>query len=269
MCMKVENRMKSNIVGRYIKVTAVFTVIFAILALSGCTFLDFFRKSDLPKASPEGLYASASQEYQQGRYKKAQELFRRVKEQYPLHEMAILAEIGVADSLFSDKEYTAARDAYSDFISMHPLDENVPYAMYQMGMCHYHQMESVDRDQTETMKARNEWERLIARYPDSRFSTMAKKLLREVKQRLAEREFYIGNFYLKQKKYAAALARFEKIADEYANVGLDYRIEYYINETKAKIADEEKKKLREEENKKRKEEERMKKEEAKKKSSKK
>jgi outer membrane protein assembly factor BamD len=116
-----------------------------------------------------------------------------------------------------------------------------------MGMCNYNQMESIDRDQTATIKARKNFERLIARYPESKLSTVAEKLLRECKQHLAEQEFYVGQFYFKQKKYQAALARFETISRDYANLGLDYKVEYFINETKAEIAEEEKLKKAEEE----------------------
>ncbi len=171
----------------------------------------------------------------------------RLKEEYPLHNLAILADIGIADSYYSDKEYMEAESAYSDFITLHPTNENVPYAIYQMGMCHYNQIETIDRDQTATIKAKKEFEKLVSRYPDSKFSTMAEKLLRECKQKLAEQEFYVGQFYFKQKKYQAALARFETVARDYANIGLDYKVEYFINETKAKIAEEEKLKKAEEE----------------------
>lgn len=227
-----------------------FNIILCLLLLfvfiSGCSSVNIFGKKELTKASPEQLYSNASAEYKEGHYKKAQEIFLRLKEEYPLHELAMLAEIGIADSLFSDKEYASAVDAYSDFISLHPVDENVPYAVYQMGMCHYKQMEAIDRDQTETIKARKEFEKLIARYPESKFSPMAEKMLQEVKQKLAQREFYVGKFYLKQKKYQAALARFERIAVEYPDIGFDYKIEYYINETKMKIARDEKGKKKKE-----------------------
>lgn len=238
--------------------------LFLLLMISGFSLSNLFGKSEPAKNTPEGLYSKASVEYNKGRYKKAQEYFLRVKEEYPLHDMAVLAEIGVADSMFSDKDYGAAENAYSEFISLHPVNENVPYAIYQLGMCHYHQMEDVDRDQTETIAAKKEWEKLIARYPESKFSTMAEKMLRECKQRLAERDFYVGKFYLKQKKYKAALARFEKAVSDYANVGLDYKIEYYIKDTKAKIAEEEKKQLKEDAEKAKKEEEKKRKEEEKK-----
>jgi outer membrane protein assembly factor BamD len=226
-----------------------------LLMISGFSFSDLFGKHEPAKNTPEGLYSKASVEYNKGNYKKAQEYFLRVKEEYPLHDMAVLAEIGVADSLYSNKDYTAAENAYGDFISLHPFNENVPYAIYQLGLCHYNQMEDVDRDQTETIAAKKEWEKLIARYPESKFSTMAEKMVRECKQRLAEREFYVGKFYLKQKKYKAALARFETVVNNYANVGLDYKIEYYIKETKAKVAEEEKRQLKEELEKAKKEEE--------------
>ena len=256
--------MHSEMFRRIIRLRIVLSVLLLVMILSGCSLLNFFSKKELPKTSPEALYARAATEYKDGNYKKAQEFFLRVKEEYPLHDMAVLAEIGVADSLYSAKEYAPAGDAYSDFISLHPVNENVPYAIYQMGMCHYNQMEAIDRDQTETIKARKEWEKLIARYPESKFSTMAEKMLREVKQKLAEREFYVGKFYLRQKKYQAALSRFEKMANEYPGIGFDSKIEYYLNETKAKIAEEEKEKLKEEAEKKKKEEQKLKKEEEKK-----
>jgi len=245
------------------KLSVVLCALSLWLILSGFSFLDIFKKHEVAKSTPEGLYSRASVEFKAGHYKKAQEYFLRLKEEYPLHDMAILAEVGIADSLYSDKEYAEAETAYSDFISLHPVNENIPYALYQLGMCHYNQIGAIDRDQTETIKAKNAWEKLVARYPESKFSSMSEKLIRECKQKIAEQEFYVGKFYLRQKKYQAALSRFEKVARDYANVGLDYKIEYYINETKTKIAEEEKIKLKKEAEKTKKEDEKLKKEEEK------
>ena len=182
----------------------------------------------------------ASSEFQDGNYKKAREYFTRLKDEYPLHNLAILAELGIADSFFTDKEFVEAESAYTEFLNMHPTNENIPYVIYQIGVCHYNQKETIDRDQTETIRAKKEFEKLIARFPDSKFSLAAGKLLRECNQDIAEHEFYVGKFYFRQKKYQAALGRFETIALIYPNVGLDYKVEYYIEETKRKIAEEEK-----------------------------
>lgn len=216
-------------------VIIILIALFFSVSLEGCAL---FKKTPMVKGTPEGLYSRGSAEFQDRRYKKAREFFNRLADEYPLHELAILAKLGIADSFYMEKEYTDAHNSYSDFISMHPTNENVPYAIYQMGMCSYNQKGTIDRDQTETIKARREFERLIARFPNSKFSIAAAKLLRECLQDIAEHEFYVGRFYFRQKQYSAALKRFETVARDYPNVGLDYKIEYYIAETKKRISEE-------------------------------
>ena len=178
--------MDFKIFRKIIKLKIVLLALLLPLIFSGCSYFNIFNKPETAKDSPEVLYSRASAEYKDGHYKKAQESFLKLKEEYPLHELAILAELGIADSLYSDKEYAEAENAYSDFVSLHPTNENVPYAIYQLGMCHYNEIGDIDRDQTETIKAKKEWEKLIARYPESKFSAMAEKLIRECKQKLAE-----------------------------------------------------------------------------------
>jgi outer membrane protein assembly factor BamD len=229
--------------GNKVKFKTVVCTLLILFCLSGCSLssiFSFFKKDPLVKNSPEGLYTRGSSEFQDGSYKKARVFFTRLKDEYPLHNLAILAELGIADSFFTDKEYIEAESAYSEFLNMHPTNENIPYVLYQLGMCHYNLKGTIDREQTETTKAKKEFERLIARFPESKFSLAAEKLLRECKQELAEQEFYVGQFYFRQKKYQAALNRFETVLRNYANIDLDYKTEYYIGETKRKIAEEEK-----------------------------
>jgi len=240
-----------------VKIRIIILTIIMLFCIAGCQ-LSLFKKDAMVKGTPEGLYSRGALEYQNGNYKKAREYFIRLREEHPLHNLVILADMGIADSYFSDKGYLEAETAYNDFINLHPTNENVPYAIYQVGMCHYNQIETIDRDQTETVKARKEFEKLVARYPESKFATMAEKVIRECKQKQAEHEFYVGKFYFTQKKYQAALTRFEKIARDFANIGLDYKVEYLISETKIKIAEEEKLKKDKEAKKKAKEEKKAK-----------
>ena len=208
-----------------------------VLIVAGCGW--WTKHPERAKATPESLYRSGKEAYQSGKYKKAIESFQRLKEEYPLHQMALLAEMGIADSHFSDEDYGEAELAYNDFINLHPTNENLPYAMYQLGMCHYHQILTIDRDQSETRKAVKEFERVIARYPSSKFSFLAENMLRKCRQKLAEHEFYVGHFYFKRKSYKAALKRFEGIAKNYAGLGLDYKVGYFTGETRKRLAEHE------------------------------
>src|SRR5574340_1115641 len=114
-----------------------------MLIFSGCAF---WKSNELPKNNPEALYQRGHEDYLKGRYAKAIESFQRLKEEYPLSELAIRAELGIADANFSMEEYGYAEMGYNDFVNLHPTNENLPYVMYQIGMCHYNQLLSIDRD---------------------------------------------------------------------------------------------------------------------------
>lgn len=204
-----------------------------IFMMTGCGWVkNLFTKKDMGRSTPDAIYARGYEDYQEGRYEKAIESFQRLKEVYPLSPLAILAEMGIADAQFSNKAYAEAEVAYTDFYNLHPTNENIPYVLYQIAMCHYNQMPTIDRDQSEALRARKDFERLITRFPNSKFSFLAEKRLRESRQHLAEHEFYIGEFYFRTKKYKAALKRFEGIAKDYSGLGLDYKLNWYLAETK-------------------------------------
>jgi outer membrane protein assembly factor BamD len=217
----------------------VFLVLLTVVfLLSGCKmWLPWVKKAEMARSTPEGLYQQGLEEYQKGGYKRSVELFQRVKEEYPLSPFAIMAEMGIADAFFSGKQYLEANLAYSEFLNLHPTNENLPYVMYQIGMCHFNEITTIDRDQSEAFKALTEFERLMVRFPGSKFSFMAEKMIRDCRKTLGEQEFYVGEFYFNIKEYRAALHRFEKIARDYANVGLDYKVNSFIVETKRRIAE--------------------------------
>lgn len=241
--------MKTETIGKTMtnrsRLLAAALLLVLLASMSGCAWWDsIWGKEPRVRQTPEGLYQRGFEQYKKGEYKKAIEIFTRVRDEYPLNPIALMAELGIADSYFENEQYVDAEVAYNSFVELHPTNPNVPYAMFQLGMCHYHQMQTIDRDQTATQKARKEFERLMARFPQSKFAIMAEKNLREVKQRLAEHEFYIGEFYYRTKKYEAALKRFELIQREYANLGLDYKTNRFIEETKLRIREDADRKAR-------------------------
>ena len=241
--LKTEN-IEEGMTNRRNLITAIILV-FLLTSLTGCAWWDsLWGKEPRVRQTPEGLYQRGFEYYKKGDYKKAIETFSRVRDEYPLNPVALMAELGIADSYFENEQYVDAEVAYNSFVELHPTNPNVPYAMFQLGMCHYHQMQTIDRDQTETVKARKEFERLMARFPRSKFAIMAEKNLREVKQRLAEHEFYVGEFYYRTKKYEAALKRFEGIQRDYANLGLDYKTSRFIEETKQRMKEEQDRKAK-------------------------
>lgn len=216
----------------------VFLVVIAaiVFTCAGCAWLgDLFSRPRV-KSDPVALYQAGVEAYNKGRYKRAVEYFTRMKERFPLHDLALMAEIGIADSYYSDKDYANAELAYTDFLNLHPTHEHIPYVIYQIGMCHYMNMLSIDRDQTETVRAIKEFEQVIARFPTSKFALLAEEKLRDCRKRLAAKEFYVGQFYFRREKYEAAARRFEYLLAHFSGLGYDYQARVFLEESRKRLA---------------------------------
>ncbi|HOJ51137.1 MAG TPA: hypothetical protein PLG80_01860, partial [Syntrophales bacterium] len=68
-----------------------------ILTFTGCAWIDnLIGGKQRVKNDPVALYQAGVEAYNRGRYSRAVEYFTRVKERFPLHELALMAEIGIA-----------------------------------------------------------------------------------------------------------------------------------------------------------------------------
>jgi outer membrane protein assembly factor BamD len=149
----------------------------------------------------------------------ALQTLQMVKDRYPYTDSAIVAALKLADTNYDLGEYEAAYHLYNEFDTYHPKDENGPYVKYRMGMCFFTMIKSFDREQTHTQKARAEFERLIAQYPDNEYSKQARRHLRTCLINLTRFEIYTGNFYYSQKNYRSALQRYKFALKHYPDVG--------------------------------------------------
>jgi outer membrane protein assembly factor BamD len=205
--------------------------------IAGCSWVPGFSKKDT-ETSPQALYADATQLYEKKKYERAAEAFRRFKEEYPLSDLTPLVEVRLADSLFYDKKYAEAFIQYQEFKKLHPIHPEIPYATYQMAMCHFKQILSIDRDQAQTEKAIELFRFTAGNYPQSPYAEQARGKIVYCQRHLADHEFYIGNFYFRMKKYRAALARFEGILRKYPDSGLEKKIQPLIETCRKELAKE-------------------------------
>lgn len=209
-----------------------------ILLLNGCAVYNkFFGTSE--EKGPEELYSRGMERFEKGDYEAAAEAFQTLKDRYPYDKWVISAELKMADALYNRSEYEAAFDSYDEFERLHPRDENIPYVIYQKGMCYFRQLKSIDRDQTPARKAKQEFERLVKRFPKNPYANNARKNIRECLISLAEHELYVGRFYYKMEKYTAAMNRFKYIIQNYPDMGQYHEALEYISKCTEKLAQKE------------------------------
>jgi outer membrane protein assembly factor BamD len=185
-------------------------------------------------------YADAMQLYEKKKYERAADSFRKFKEEYPLSDLTPLVEVRLADSLFFDEKYGEAFIQYQEFKKLHPIHPEIPYATYQMAMCHFKQILTIDRDQAQTVKAIELFRFVVENHPKSPYAEQAQGKIAYCLRQLADHEFYIGNFYFRMKKYKAALLRFEGILQKYPNSGLERKIQPLIDTCRKELSKEEK-----------------------------
>jgi outer membrane protein assembly factor BamD len=184
------------------------------LALAACGTTE--EEPDIiPEQPVEQLYNDAMDELYADNYKKAAELFDEVERQHPYSVWATKGTLMSAFAYYRNADYAEAVVALDHFIGLHPAHENIDYAYYLRALCYYERITDVSRDQTMTERARESFEELINRFPDSKYALDAKPKLVLVRDQLAGKEMLIGRFYQQRGHYLAAINRFRDVVTNY------------------------------------------------------
>jgi outer membrane protein assembly factor BamD len=193
------------------------------LLIGGCAGSQTVVEKPAEELVDEGIH-----HFDKGDYKKAIDSFEQLKDWYPFSKYAILAELKIADAHFHLGQYPDAVFAYEEFEKLHPRNEAIPYVIYQVGMSHYLQVDTVDRDQSSAQKAVAAFDRLIRQYPRDSYAHLAQGYVDKCNQSMSGHEFYVGIYYYRIKKYRSALGRFKKVIKDYPDVGIHTKALSYI-----------------------------------------
>ncbi len=184
--------------------------VLAVLLLAGCAADK--APSDLPV---ENLYNNAFDDLQKTKYKKAAEEFEQVEIEHPYSQWAVKAKLMGAYAYYKNEDYDDAVLALDRFIKYHPGNKDVAYAYYLKGMCYYNQISSADKDQADTEKAEEAFNRLILLFPNSEYAADARKKVNLTEDYKAGQEMIIGRYYLNNGNYLSALNRFNVVLENY------------------------------------------------------
>ncbi|MBI5244052.1 MAG: tetratricopeptide repeat protein, partial [Elusimicrobia bacterium] len=102
-------------------------------------------------------------------------------------------ELGIADSMYNQKEFEEAQDLYAKFVRENPKAPEAPLALYQAGMSLYHLRYYTD--------AIEKWRQLREQYPEAPETPKA--------------EYQIADTLYRQQKYAESVAAYKRIVEKY------------------------------------------------------
>jgi outer membrane protein assembly factor BamD len=173
----------------------------------------------LASNNDQEIYEAGKKAVQHREFENARKLFKRIIDGFPQSAYGGPARLALADSHFTEggtANYILAASEYRDYLQLFPTKADSPYAEFQVGEAYFKQRNSPDRDQVPTEKALEQFQRLLDRFPDSKYTELGRQRVVVCRQSLARSEFLAGYFYEKSRKaYRASIIRYQGVLSEY------------------------------------------------------
>ena len=134
---------------------------------------------------------------------------------YPQSDWAPKAALMAAYTYYSDNYYGDAIFEIKRYIKTYPNHKNIDYAHFLLAMCYYEIVVDEKRDLEPLLKAEKKFIFIMDNFPKTDFAMDSKYKLDLIYERLAGKEMFIGNHYLKKRKWIPAINRYKKVVEDY------------------------------------------------------
>lgn len=172
-------------------------------------------------------FAEAEKYMQKEDFERARKAYQEIQEKAPDKSYDADIMLRIADTYFGEERYDEALVEYQAFLNYHPVHRNAAYAQFQIAMCSFKQMPTIDRDPEIVRTALREFEKLIQKYPDSLYTDQARRNAAACREHLSQYELYVARFYYKKGSYQAALGRLENMLKDYPDSLAEKEALYY------------------------------------------
>ena len=134
---------------------------------------------------------------------------------FPQSEWAPKSALMAAYSYYAYNYYGDSIYELEQFIKKYPKDERISYANFLLAMCYYQSIVDEKKDLEPLLKAREKFIYVVENYPNTDFAMDAKFKLDLIREILASKEMYLGNYYIQKEKWIAAINRFKTVINDY------------------------------------------------------
>jgi outer membrane protein assembly factor BamD len=196
------------------------TVGIAMLA-SGCRS----HRADDAKSGPEVIYARAQKAMKSSSYAEAIKQLEALQSRFPFSEPARQAALDLIYVYYKSRQVDPAIDAADTFIRENPTNPRVDYAYYMKGLVYFERQANileryfnVDLSNRPPINARKSFEAfddLIKKYPHSPYVGDARQRMIFLRNRLADFELHVAQYYMRRGAYVGAIGRARFCVENY------------------------------------------------------
>lgn len=197
-------------------------VLVVIITVSGCAS---WREDPTANWSASQLYGEAKAALDSGNYEQAVEYYELLEARFPFGRFAQQSQIEIPYAYFKAGEPEAALAAVDRFIQLNPRHPNLDYAYYLRGLINFSRdtgflsqifpMDPAEMDTKTLDQSFQDFNRLITRFPESRYAVDARQRMVFIRNALASHELRVAQFYIERRAWVAAAQRARHVVEHH------------------------------------------------------
>jgi outer membrane protein assembly factor BamD len=200
-----------------------FSTIIFVMLLAGCSMPDQIDTTKNWSASQ--FYSEAKSAMLDGDYEVAIKHYNGLQARYPFGRYATQSQLDLIYAHYKYGEPDSSITAADRFIKLNPQSPYVDYAYYMKGIANYNRNQSIfsrilpsdpsERDAGAALDSFNDFEELVRRYPDSKYSADARQRMLYLRNNMAKYQIHIANYYMRRGAYLAAANRANRVVAQF------------------------------------------------------
>ena len=166
--------------------------------------------------TPEIMYIEAKLLFDSKNLELSEQKFTDLRRLFPLSNEAIQSEFMIGFINYLRMNYATSISQFKKIINSYPSHKDLDYAYYMIALCDYEQITHESLDGSYNDLALDSFNQVINRFPDSKYAKDSRQKIILIKSNKAAKHMAIGRFYLNEKKFTAALNRFNLVVENYS-----------------------------------------------------
>jgi outer membrane protein assembly factor BamD len=179
------------------------------------------------------FYKEARNSIDAGEFQSAIKNLETLEARFPFDPYAKQAQLDIAYAYYKFEEPESAISAINRFMRLHPRDPNLDYAYYLKGLTNFNRGSSfldgwIERDPAHhdaevLYSAYNDFATLVRRFPNSHYAGDAYQRMIYLRNKMAQKEIEIAEFYLERGTWLSAANRAKVVIESYQDSMWSYR----------------------------------------------
>jgi outer membrane protein assembly factor BamD len=200
--------------------TLIATLLVAVVALAGCK-----NNPNRDLENPDDAYRMAKDDMSKNNYARAVFIFEQMEARFPFANATKQSQLDLMYAYYKNREPESATDQADQFIRENPTHPRTDYAYYIKGLVAFERNPNVierwfradlsERPPIDATKSYQAFATLVQRFPNSEYAADARQRMIFLRNRLANYETYVANYYLTRGAYAGAINRAKFAIENY------------------------------------------------------